>query len=118
LPPHQGDDRVLGTPYVGRAKPVFAIDRSGGRFYTRRGEPVAQMVEHLTFNQVVLGSSPSGLTNEINYLRLSIKNVLPKSLIGKHMGSMALSLTDNSAEAADVDGARPRPQRRPATSRL
>jgi hypothetical protein len=25
-------------------------------------EPVAQVVEHLTFNQVVLGSSPSGLT--------------------------------------------------------
>jgi hypothetical protein len=28
------------------------------------GEPVAQMVEHLTFNQVVLGSSPSGLTSK------------------------------------------------------
>jgi hypothetical protein len=41
---------------------TFAIDRSCRRFYTRRGEPVAQMVEHLTFNQVVLGSSPSGLT--------------------------------------------------------
>src|SRR5262245_51483459 len=27
-----------------------------------RREPVAQSVEHLTFNQVVLGSSPSGLT--------------------------------------------------------
>jgi hypothetical protein len=26
------------------------------------GEPVAQMVEHLTFNQVVDGSIPSGLT--------------------------------------------------------
>jgi hypothetical protein len=38
------------------------LTRSGTRFYIRRGEPVAQMVEHLTFNQVVLGSSPSGLT--------------------------------------------------------
>ena len=28
----------------------------GGRPYTRAREPVAQMVEHLTFNQVVLGS--------------------------------------------------------------
>jgi hypothetical protein len=46
----------------------FPIDRPGTRFYIRRGEPVAQMVEHLTFNQVVLGSSPSGLTNEINSL--------------------------------------------------
>ena len=27
-------------------------------------ERVAQLVEHLTFNQVVLGSSPSALTNE------------------------------------------------------
>src|SRR5215813_501022 len=33
-----------------------------------RQEPVAQMVEHLTFNQVVLGSSPSGLTNKIKHL--------------------------------------------------
>src|SRR5215471_5742204 len=31
-------------------------------------EPVAQMVEHLTFNQVVLGSSPSGLTNKTKHL--------------------------------------------------
>jgi hypothetical protein len=51
-----------------RAPRGFAIDRSGARFYIRRGEPVAQMVEHLTFNQVVLGSSPSGLTNEIKQL--------------------------------------------------
>jgi hypothetical protein len=27
-----------------------------------RQEPVAQVVEHLTFNQVVVGSSPTGLT--------------------------------------------------------
>ena len=47
---------------------AFAIDRSSPRFYTRRGEPVAQTVEHLTFNQVVLGSSPSRLTNQIKAL--------------------------------------------------
>ena len=29
-------------------------------------EPVAQVVEHLTFNQVVLGSSPSRLTIFVN----------------------------------------------------
>ena len=44
---------------------AFAIDRFRRRFYTRPCEPVAQMVEHLTFNQVVLGSSPSGLTRII-----------------------------------------------------
>ena len=31
-------------------------------------ERVAQLVEHLTFNQVVLGSSPSALTNNIKGL--------------------------------------------------
>jgi hypothetical protein len=36
----------------------------------RAGEPVAQMVEHLTFNQVVLGSSPSGLTKQKQSLAL------------------------------------------------
>jgi hypothetical protein len=36
--------------------------------YTDACEPVAQLVEHLTFNQVVLGSSPSRLTNKIKYL--------------------------------------------------
>jgi hypothetical protein len=54
------------APAVGAR--AFAIDPSGPRFYTRPGEPVAQMVEHLTFNQVVLGSSPSGLTNKIKAL--------------------------------------------------
>jgi hypothetical protein len=31
-------------------------------------EPIAQSVEHLTFNQRVAGSNPAGLTNEINDL--------------------------------------------------
>jgi hypothetical protein len=30
-----------------------------------RPEPVAQLVEHLTFNQVVVGSNPTGLTKLI-----------------------------------------------------
>jgi hypothetical protein len=33
-----------------------------------RAEPVAQSVEHVTFNHGVLGSSPSGLTIKINNL--------------------------------------------------
>ena len=42
--------------------PVFGQDhaRGDGR--------VAQLVEHLTFNQVVPGSSPGALTNKINDL--------------------------------------------------
>ena len=39
-----------------------AIDQPEAHLYTRAYEPVAQVVEHLTFNQVVLGSSPSRLT--------------------------------------------------------
>jgi hypothetical protein len=54
----------MGLSGATRAPAAFAIDRSGQRFYTRHGEPVAQVVEHLTFNQVVLGSSPSGLTKQ------------------------------------------------------
>src|SRR5271167_4656755 len=39
-----------------------------------RGEPVAQLVEHATFNHGVVGSNPAGLTNkseEIQYLTVS-----------------------------------------------
>jgi hypothetical protein len=36
-------------------------------------EPVAQLVEHVTFNHGVLGSSPSGLTNEIKVLNAQSK---------------------------------------------
>jgi hypothetical protein len=32
------------------------------------GERVAQLVEHLTFNQEVMGSNPIALTNKINNL--------------------------------------------------
>jgi hypothetical protein len=45
-----------------RCRVIRAIDPPGTHHYTRALEPVAQVVEHLTFNQVVLGSSPSGLT--------------------------------------------------------
>jgi hypothetical protein len=41
-----------------------AIDRAQTRSYTRRSEPVAQPVEHLTFNQGVVGSSPTGLAKQ------------------------------------------------------
>ena len=33
-----------------------------------RAEPVAQSVEHVTFNHGVAGSSPAGLANNINNL--------------------------------------------------
>ena|SRR5665647_2621588 len=42
--------------------PVFGQDHAHG------DGRVAQLVEHLTFNQVVPGSSPGALTNKINDL--------------------------------------------------
>ena len=53
------------------------IDRPRHRPYTPLGEPVAQMVEHLTFNQVVVGSSPTGLTIEIKRLRMGDARCAP-----------------------------------------
>ena len=59
------------------------IDRAEASSYTRvrrartwgrailLQEPVAQPVEHVTFNHGVLGSSPSGLTSKIKYLHYS-----------------------------------------------
>ncbi len=43
--------------------PRLAVTPAGP--YTGAGEPVAQSVEHLTFNQGVAGSNPAGLTNRI-----------------------------------------------------
>jgi hypothetical protein len=42
------------------------------------GERVAQLVEHLTFNQRVMGSNPIALTNKINYLHLGADIVFAK----------------------------------------
>src|SRR5215470_10140872 len=57
---------------ISLGKPLAATDAGGIRSRLRKvfgapkesrlSEAVAQLVEHLTFNQVVLGSSPSGLT--------------------------------------------------------
>ena len=44
------------------------LSRAGGIHREPQRERVAQSVEHLTFNQGVLGSSPSALTNKIKGL--------------------------------------------------
>ena len=41
-------------------------------------EPVAQVVEQLTFNQRVAGSSPAGLTNKIKELDEDYRNHRPR----------------------------------------
>src|SRR5262245_1125115 len=54
---------VRAVPARGTVWPAPAdCERRAESLNRARYEPVAQLVEHLTFNQVVLGSSPSGLT--------------------------------------------------------
>jgi hypothetical protein len=58
----QADIIQWGYSSVGRAP---ALQAGGQRFesaYLHQDEPLAQLVEHLTFNQGVEGSSPSWLT--------------------------------------------------------
>ena len=64
------DKRARAAPYPTEKSVVgHAIDQPGARLYTRTYEPVAQVVEHLTFNQVVVGSSPTGLTKSNQRLK-------------------------------------------------
>ena len=42
--------------------PLYVDLSRDAPIWSRRGEPVAQPVEHLTFNQGVPGSNPGGLT--------------------------------------------------------
>ena len=42
--------------------PLYVDLSRDAPIWSRRGEPVAQPVEHLTFNQGVKGSNPFGLT--------------------------------------------------------
>ena len=55
--------RTLTPAFAGSnpASPAFTENQYG---------PLAQVVEHLTFNQVVRGSSPRWLTKEDSYLRI------------------------------------------------
>jgi hypothetical protein len=56
-----------------------------------RAEPVAQSVEHVTFNHGVAGSSPAGLTNKTNNLGEKIGgSIFPKNRLGKTMGRHSL----------------------------
>jgi hypothetical protein len=93
----------------------FAIDRSGTRFYIRGGEPVAQLVEHLTFNQVVLGSSPSGLTSyTIEIVDVLTRSPVAHSLIdrlGNHWGTTASDFA-----CATQAGAPPLPHTPPSSA--
>src|SRR5215210_6455507 len=67
------DPRQRPTPPQSRCAklvtPASAVDPPPPSPYLpSTSERVAQPVEHLTFNQEVLGSSPSALTNEFNDL--------------------------------------------------
>jgi hypothetical protein len=51
--------------------PLYVDLSRDAPIWSRRGEPVAQPVEHLTFNQGVPGSNPGGLTNQTRGLAQS-----------------------------------------------
>src|SRR5215510_6630589 len=70
IPNRMTGGSTVSRPYRNAAMSPRPADceRPEESLNSARQEPVAQMVEHLTFNQVVLGSSPSGLTNKINGL--------------------------------------------------
>ena len=49
------------------------------------GEPVAQLVEHVTFNHGVVGSNPAGLTSKIkDFLHFKA----PQKTVGEPLGSL------------------------------
>jgi hypothetical protein len=100
-----------------RQSRCFLLTGPGTRFYIRRGEPVAQMVEHLTFNQVVLGSSPSGLTNEIKALKSIDQRPGTSSLRAVHRQPthvpIAPSVTSTGMARVKSTGLSIRRQRRP-----
>jgi hypothetical protein len=51
-----------------------------------RAEPVAQSVEHVTFNHGVAGSSPAGLTNKNNNLGEKSALFLPEQPVWEDHG--------------------------------
>ena len=58
-------------PVDGRALDAYTrVIPDGSR---EKRERVAQLVEHLTFNQRVMGSSPIALTNKINKLQVILR---------------------------------------------
>ena len=60
-------------------------------------EPVAQSVEHVTFNHGVQGSNPCGLTNEIKHLRLSL-NFLYETQVGRREPLRWYRMADNQSQ--------------------
>ena len=65
------------APTSFRRNPAHCIDLGNARpIWSGLEEPVAQPVEHLTFNQRVSGSNPDGLTNLLNDLA-AISAVFP-----------------------------------------
>jgi hypothetical protein len=79
-----GDDQVGMNPMHQTRKPTHKVlTGRANRALTRCDEaptkrflgdgPVAQLVEHVTFNHVVAGSNPARLTIHASGLRVSIK---------------------------------------------
>ena len=88
VPRRRGISATLSTVDRGRPRPYFPPHSDG---------PVAQLVEHLTFNQVVAGSIPAGLTilPDCNLP----PNKAPSALVSRHRGRRRLSVPPSNGSA-------------------
>ena len=68
--------------------PLYVDLSRDAPIWSRRGEPVAQPVEHLTFNQGVKGSNPFGLTT-FPPSRNSVSVLCPQNSVWACRGAIA-----------------------------
>ena len=59
---HRSSSLLLGTLHTPFQNIVESQITSNLTFFNAKNDSVAQLVEHLTFNEEVLGSNPSGIT--------------------------------------------------------
>ena len=80
---------LISTWILSLAHAVSWLTLGGAMLMVRRAEPVAQSVEHLTFNQRVMGSNPIGLTNNLSVYWFFLKCCLQKgSALGRHLAAL------------------------------
>ena len=62
---------LAAQPRTGSAAGISTFPRRFGSYIRCPSEPVAQSVEHVTFNHGVVGSNPAGLANKTKDLSQS-----------------------------------------------
>ncbi len=78
----------------------------GGQFPTAAlDDPVAQSVEHVTFNHVAVGSNPTRITNQFKalaFLKGSLRRPLLRS--GEHFGARSRALARDGVPQPQAKG--------------